>query len=116
MLGYGPDRQFRPVGNAKLSEDPVQVLLNGTFGQMQLVGDLLILLCFTYEIHDLALAKTEGRIQRPLEFFGFAATGTNPVPSRGLKLLSASKAVSEVVKRRVLSHIAATLSSSTLSA
>jgi hypothetical protein len=61
-MGYCPHREFCPVGNPEFSKYPVQIFLDGSLREMQLVCDFLILFRFTYESYNLPLPKTQVRI------------------------------------------------------
>ena len=41
-VAQGPDGKFRPVGHPKLSEDPVQIFLDGPLSEMQFMGNLFV--------------------------------------------------------------------------
>ena len=52
-----PDRQFGPVRHAELPEDPIQILLNGAFRKVRLVGNLFIQLGLGNQLNHLLLPK-----------------------------------------------------------
>jgi hypothetical protein len=58
-MHHRPDRQLCPVAHIELSEDPVQVFLDGSFRKMKLISDFLVRLGLPHQIHDLSFAKTE---------------------------------------------------------
>jgi len=92
-----PDRQFGPVRYAELPEDPIQILLNGAFRKVQLVGNLFIQLGLGNQLNHLLLPKAEFGIERFIRRLGASTTGTDPVSGIASELSTASKAASHSV-------------------
>lgn len=59
MSSEGPNSQLSTIGGAHFAEDAVQIFLDGAFGEVQLVSNLLVELGFAYKIDDLPLSKAE---------------------------------------------------------
>ena len=65
-VGQRPNCKLRTVRNPELAKDPIQVFLDGAFGEVQLVRNFLIQLGFAHEIHDLLFPEAEVRVKRRL--------------------------------------------------
>jgi hypothetical protein len=71
---------------------------------VQLVGNLLVELCLTNEVHDLPLAEAEGGIERSRALLGTAATWANPLAALAAELSPTPKAVSHLSEFNNIRH------------
>jgi hypothetical protein len=97
-MRYRPDGKLRPVADPEFSEDPIQVFLDGSFREMQLESDLLILLGFRDQVDNLLFPKTEFRIERLVSNrLRCPTVCAKSVCSLNTELVPASEAVAERV-------------------
>ena len=96
--GEGPHSQFGSIAGPHFAKDPVQVFLDGSFREVQLVGNFLVELGFTDELDNLPLAKAERRIERLLDVLRGGAVRTDSFAALPTEFPSASKAVSQLLE------------------
>jgi len=94
--GNCPNGQFGTVGDANFAEDPVQVFLDSTFCEVQLVRNFLVELGLADEMDNLPLSEAELWIERLLDVLGGRAGRTDSFAALTTELTPASKAVSQL--------------------
>ena len=61
----GVEGQFQAVGNAKLIENIVQMILYGLFADEQLFADFLVAVSLGHKLHDFFFAVAQQRLFAP---------------------------------------------------
>lgn len=93
--GDCPNGQFGSIRGPHFAKDPVQVFLDGAFGEVQLVSDFLVQFGLTDELDNLLLPKAEGWIEGPLEVFRDRTARADSSAGLAAEFHSASKTVSQ---------------------
>jgi hypothetical protein len=92
VVEEGPDGQFGPIVDLKLSKDPAQVLLYRALCQMKLVSDLLVGLAEPDEANNLSFPCGEAtREGTSLVCLGLPTRGTNALLGMCSKLCTAAE-------------------------
>jgi hypothetical protein len=96
-----PDSQLRPVRHPELPENAIEIFLNSSFGQMQLVGNFFVQLSLADQCNYLPLAEAQTRIKIfSLVFTGAPAVCTDLTSPTTAEIISATKAATKNVRRR----------------
>jgi len=100
VVAQRPDGKLRPIRQTQLAEDAIQVLFDGAFCQMQLVGDFFVQLGLRDQVHNLFLPKTELRAEALLSRLREPASRTNSVATILAELVPAAETISKGVDCR----------------
>jgi len=95
LIFQSPNGELGSIGGAEFPEDPVQVLLDRSLGQVELVSNLFVKLCLRDKVDNLSLTKTQLGIQRFLPSRRRdTARGTDSVSVFAAEVPSATEAAS----------------------
>lgn len=100
VITQGPDGKLGAIRQTQLAENAIEVLFDGAFGQMQLVGDFFVQLGLRDQVYNLFLPKTELRTKALLSGLREPASGTNSVATILAELVPAAETISKGVDCR----------------
>jgi hypothetical protein len=94
LVGERPNSQFGAVAHSELTKNSVQILLNGTFREMQFVSNLFIQFGLGDKIDHLPFPEAEFGVEWSFPQLGAPAARANSVSAIAAKLPAAPEAVS----------------------
>ena len=95
MMCKRPNSQLGTITDAQFVKDPIQILLHGSFAEMQVVRNLFIEFCLCDQVDHLLFSKAEFLVEAFFSLFRQSARRTDSASAVVSELASASAAASQ---------------------
>ena len=96
LVGDRPDGKFGAIASPHFAENPVQIFLDGSFREVELVCNFLVELGLADEIHNLPLSETEHGVEGLFDILGRRTIRADSFAALTSEFLATAKTIPEL--------------------